>query len=260
MTLAWISDPHFDHIRDRAITGDLRRALQAANVEAIVMTGDIAESATFGKCVDRLKEGTGLPVWFVLGNHDFYGSSIAETHVRAGRFGRWLGKPECAWRGLDATTCLVGVDGWYDFRTGRGERTGIAMNDWYQIHDFLPLSAGAIVAASRALAEQSAELATKKLQAAVQAGYTRIILATHVPPFVECATHRGQPSDPNWAPIMTNVALGDALYAFAVENPDVHLDVLCGHTHDRCDRMVAPNIRVRVGRAEYGKAFFEVVA
>jgi len=257
--LALISDPHFDHIRDRAIRGDFKRAIRAANVGAIVMTGDIAEAGTLDSTMRWLFENVGLPVWFVLGNHDFYGSSIAETHTRARRFERWLGNPDLMGRGIDATTCITGVDGWYDFRAGRCERTRIAMNDWWRIQDFATLSAGGIVAASRALAEQSAELATKKLLAAVQAGYKRILLATHVPPFVECATHEGQPSDPDWAPIMTNVTLGDALYAFATEHPDVHLDVLAGHTHDRCDRMVAPNLRVRVGRAEYGRAFFEVI-
>lgn len=259
MRLALISDPHFDHIRDRVIRGDFKRALRSSGVDAIVMTGDIAEAGTLDGAMRWLFENVGLPVWFVLGNHDFYGASIAETHTKARRFERWLGNPGLMWRGIDSTTCITGVDGWYDFRAGRCERTRIAMNDWYKIHDFMPLSAGAIVAASRLLAEQSAELATKKLQAAVLAGYTRIFLATHVPPFVECATHEGQPSDADWASIMVNVTLGDALYAFAVENLDVHVDVLCGHTHDRCDRMVAPNLRVRVGRAEYGRAFFEVI-
>lgn len=259
MKLALISDPHFDHIRDRAIRGDFKRALRASGADAVVMTGDIAEAATFAKAVRNVGDDADLPVYYVLGNHDLYGGSIAEVHRAAWLAGHWLGAAEVDPVDLGAGRCLIGVDGWYDFRAGRCERTRIAMNDWYQIHDFLPLSAGAIVAASRALAEQSAELATKKLQAAVQAGYTRILLATHVPPFVECATHEGQPSDADWAPIMVNVTLGDALYAFATENPDITLDVLCGHTHDRCDRMVAPNLRVRVGRAEYGRVFFEVV-
>ena len=266
MRLALISDPHFDHIRDRAIRGDFKRAIRAANVDAIVMTGDIAEAGTLYNAVRNVEDtndaGDLMRVFYVLGNHDLYGASIAETHRTARstyHLAKWIGAPDVLADHIDATTCLVGVDGWYDFRVGRCENTRIAMNDWYKIHDFMPLSAGAIVAASRALAEQSAELATRKLQAAVQAGYTRILLATHVPPFLECATHEGQVSDPDWAPIMTNIALGDALYAFATENPDVHVDVLCGHTHDRCDRMVAPNLRVRVGRAEYGRAFFEVI-
>lgn len=259
MRLAHITDPHFDHIRDRAARGDFKRAIRAAKVDAVVMTGDIAEAGTFYNAVRNLRQDTSAPTFFVLGNHDLYGSNIAEVHAIARRLEGWLGDPGKDPADLGSATCLIGVDGWYDFRAGRCENTRIAMNDWYQIHDFMPLSAGAIVAASRALAEQSAELATKKLQAAVQAGYKRIVLATHVPPFVECATHQGQPSDADWAPIMTNVTLGDALFAFATENPDVHVDVLCGHTHDRCDRMVAPNLRVRVGRAEYGRLFFEVV-
>jgi len=259
MKLALISDPHFDHIRDRAIRGEFKRALRSSGVDAIVMTGDIAEAGTLANAVGKVRNDPGLPVYYVLGNHDLYGGAIAEVHAIARRLGGWLGDPDGGPFDLGSRTCLVGVDGWYDFRAGRAERTRIAMNDWHRIHDFMPLSAGGIVAASRLLAEQSAELATKKLQAAVQAGYTRILLTTHVPPFVECATHEGQVSDPDWAPIMTNITLGDALFAFATENPDVHLDVLCGHTHDRCDRLVAPNLRVRVGRAEYGRAFFEVV-
>lgn len=259
MTIALISDPHFDHIRDRAIRGDFNRAIRAAKVDLVVITGDIAEAPTVAKYVRGLDRDTGVPVVFVYGNHDFYGSSIAEVHRESARVGGWLGDPKATPTRLTETTGLIGVDGWYDFRAGRCERTRIAMNDWWRIQDFALLSAGGIVAASRLLAEQSAELATKKLKAAVQAGYTRILLATHVPPFLECATHEGQVSEPDWAPIMTNIALGDALFAFATENPNVSLDVLCGHTHDRCDRMVAPNLRVRVGRAEYGRAFFEVI-
>lgn len=261
MKLALISDPHFDHCQGRHTRGEFNRALRAAAVDLVVITGDIDEGGRASIRCRELGQYLDVPVVFVHGNHDFYGTSLTACRERSvsASWNGWLGMPLANPRDLGSGACLVGVDGWYDFRAGRAERTRIAMNDWYQIHDFMPLSAGGIVAASRLLAEQSAELATRKLQEAVQAGYTRIILATHVPPFVECATHEGQPSDADWAAIMVNVTLGDALFAFATEHPDVHLDVLCGHTHDRCDRMVAPNLRVRVGRAEYGRAFFEVV-
>ena len=257
MILAWLTDPHFDHIRNERDVWALEDRIRTADVGAIVITGDVAEALTFAGYVTALGTMARRVVYYVLGNHDFYGGSIAETRREASKAGAWLGA--CAPVDLGNGACLLGVDGWYDFRAGRGADTRIAMNDWHHIHDFASLNRSAIVAASRALAEQSAELATRKLQAAVQAGYTRILLATHVPPFAEASRHDGKPSDPDWAAVMVNQVLGDTLFAFATEHPEVSVEVLCGHTHEAWDGRLAENLRVRVGRADYGRAFFEVV-
>jgi 3',5'-cyclic AMP phosphodiesterase CpdA len=77
MRLAWATDIHLDHATESA----RRRFCQAVNeqADALVVTGDIAESRILGTALTALATLTELPVYFVLGNHDFYRGSIAGT-------------------------------------------------------------------------------------------------------------------------------------------------------------------------------------
>ena len=77
-----------------------------------LVTGDIGESDSVGRFVDEL--GRIAPIYYVLGNHDYYRSSIDE--VRATLPGGWL--PGLAPVQLTDRTVLLGIDGWGDARCG----------------------------------------------------------------------------------------------------------------------------------------------
>jgi hypothetical protein len=65
--------------------GDIIRVLQRQRdwfkerADALIVTGDIAESRMLGSALTSLPALTERPVYFVLGNHDFYQGSIAAT-------------------------------------------------------------------------------------------------------------------------------------------------------------------------------------
>jgi len=47
----------------------------------------------------------------------------------------------------------------------------------------------------------------------------RLIIATHVPPFLEAALYQGKPSEPAFAPHFVNLAMGNAILELARQNP-----------------------------------------
>jgi hypothetical protein len=55
-----------------------------------------------------------------------------------------------------------------------------------------------------------------------------LLIATHVPPFVEAALYQNKPSDPNYAPHFVNLALGRLIRRVARKHPDKRITVLCG--------------------------------
>ena len=78
MRLAWITDPHLNHVAEECwqrwideVTGH--------GVDGIVITGDISEGDDVVPQLQRLARSLPTPIYFVLGNHDFYQSSIANT-------------------------------------------------------------------------------------------------------------------------------------------------------------------------------------
>lgn len=274
MTLLHVTDPHFEFLPRAQVVafGATCRALaEAEAAEVIVMTGDISTAARCDADMGAFLEGLGdgVQVVAVRGNHDFYGSSIAQ--VRGSRSttagARDARAPfENTVTALRDGTHLVCTDGWYDFRCGSEDQTRLEMSDWHLIDELRGLPRAKLVLACQALAADSVREAINGFAPGLlgprEPGRSqRMVLATHVPPFLECAlAPDGRPSDADWAPIMVNVALGDALRAFAAEHADVDLLVLCGHTHTACDTTIAPNLRVVVGPAEYGQAFVRAVA
>ncbi len=125
MQLAWATDIHLDHATESA----RRRFCQSVNEQAnaLVVTGDIAESLILGSALESLATLTGRPVFFVLGNHDFYRGSVAGTRRQVGYVvGEGLvylnqaGVVE-----LTPTTALVGHDGWADGRLGDLDGSGV---------------------------------------------------------------------------------------------------------------------------------------
>ena len=52
--------------------------------DALVVTGDIAESPTLSSALTSLATLTERPVYFVLGNHDFYRGTVVDTRRQVG--------------------------------------------------------------------------------------------------------------------------------------------------------------------------------
>jgi predicted phosphohydrolase len=85
----------------------------------VVLTGDFAESRSLKRAAKGFGEGPVKPIYFVLGNHDYYGGSIDGTRTVARRLSgylRWLHSAGIVQ--LHRETALVGHEGWYDAQYG----------------------------------------------------------------------------------------------------------------------------------------------
>ncbi|MEZ4406264.1 MAG: metallophosphoesterase [Polyangiales bacterium] len=261
MRAAWVTDPHFDHLDDAAFAR-FAEGVRALAPEALLLTGDLCDARSVEGTLRRVREAVAAPVLFVLGNHDYYGGSVdgvrawaASAHGRDPDL-RWL--PAAGpWRASDGTV-VVGVDGWCDGRAGDPDGSTVLLNDWRMIRDFADVGAMFDVAARKAVMQRLADADAAALTATLDAvcpTAARVVVLTHVPPFVGACWHQGAISNAQWLPWFTCVAVGEALTRAADRWPEVTLDVYCGHTHSAGEHRPRRNLAVFTGPGRYGDAF-----
>ena len=271
MLLAWCSDIHLNFLRDKAgpyrFGQKVAKELQDYSDEpnrAVLVTGDIGEAQNFRPLLEEFIRGVGLRTYFVLGNHDIYGSSVKLVHDKARSLSR--DNPNAVWLTesgvieLGPETCLVGNDGWYDVRNGSPQTSRVEMSDFEHIQDLMTpdvhgwythAARHVLFEKARALADKSA-LAAKKILMEAASRYPKILFGTHVPPFPGAAWHQGKPSDGEWLPWMSSRVMGEAIVEVAQAHEDREFIVLCGHTHGHGEYTALPNVVVRTASAVYG--------
>lgn len=258
MRIAWITDPHVNFIADR----EWFRAILDEKPDGVLITGDIAESKSIRGALLAFAEETTRPIYFVLGNHDFYRSSFAS--VRADVTSAVADVPSLVYlhdRGivrLSDKTALVGVDGWYDGRNGDFDRSSVVLNDFLVIDDLRKHARIGDVGGLRRRMEQYTDADAERLvgfiEKAIDPRLERLIIATHVPPFAGAARHEGKVSGPDHLPFFSNKAIGlavmEATKTFR-ERLGGHVEIYCGHTHSEGVIHPAENLSVYTGAAEY---------
>jgi hypothetical protein len=231
-------------------------ALLREEPDAVLITGDIAEGPTVEPLLSIVAVELKKPIYFVLGNHDFYRGSIRQVReavtALSGRspWLRWL--PATGVVRLGRDVALVGVDGWADGRLGDFVRSPVMLNDYVLIADLAGLTKAALVSRLNDLGDAEAALLAPLLAEALSAS-RRVIVATHVPPFKEACWHEGKISNDDWLPHFTCRAVGQVLRQAALDHPDRKIRVLCGHTHGAGTAEILPNLKVVTGGAEYGE-------
>ena len=259
--IAWGTDWHLDHA-SRETRREFLASVAAKEADALVIAGDVGTALCVEERLRDLAESFSGPVYVVLGNHDFYGSSVAVVRKRIHALAAHTSNLVYLWDErepvvLSEKTTLVGVDGWGDARYGNWSGTQVALNDFRLIHDLSwnvarPLA----VEKLRALGDESALRLRPRLEAAVR-GYHTVLVVTHVPPFREAAWHEGAASDDDWAPYFACKAVGDVLLEAAGVHPERKFVVVCGHTHGGGECTPRPNLRVMTGPAVYGAPTFQ---
>jgi 3',5'-cyclic AMP phosphodiesterase CpdA len=253
MRLAWLTDIHLNFLRPAQLEA-FCDGLLSAGPEALLITGDISEAPQLEGHLRLLEERLARPIYFVLGNHDYYRGSIAEVRERVralcagSRHLRWL--PQAGVVELAPGCALVGHDGWADGRAGDWAGSEVELNDYYRIRELTFPDKPERLAAMTGLA---AEAAAHLRLALAGTRAERVLVATHVPPFAEACWHQGKMSDAQWLPHFTSVAVGEALRQAAQAQPGRKLEVYCGHTHSSGVVRVLPNLEVWTGAAEYGR-------
>lgn len=260
-SIAWITDPHFDHVT-RETWRQWADEVIALAPHALIVTGDISEGDDVTHRLECLADTFDRPIYFVLGNHDFYGKSIAETRRQITELTRdhehlhYLS--DCGPIYLAPDAVLIGDDGWGDASEGDYLQSTVRLNDFEQIDDFRGRSADAWFAILQREGRGSSDRLAKKI-AGLPATVQHVLIATHVPPYREACWYEGHVTDDNWAPFFVCGHVGDALRRAAQANPDRQHRVLCGHTHHEGDTEILPNLIVHTGYSRYGTLSIESI-
>lgn len=250
MWLNWITDCHLD----RAAIAGRRWSLDSLQgvTAPLLSTGDLSNGKRLVADLQILADRVGGPLYYVLGNHDHYGSSIAA--VRDAVIALAEHRPEIQWLPphgvvrLDSETLLVGVDGWSDGRAGNPLVSRLRLNDDRLIAELSERSSALErLMVRRLLADADAKRLKVLLTRAAEQEPQRIIVATHIPPLVEAINPRSRAARPEWYPLLICVAVGRVLQRFASEHPEISLLVLSGHVHAPYEVQAAPNLLIRVG-------------
>jgi 3',5'-cyclic AMP phosphodiesterase CpdA len=255
MKLAWLTDIHLNFLHPEAVETFLRSVAEVP-ADAMLVSGDIGEADDVALHLDALDTALQKPVYFVLGNHDFYRGSIAGVRAKVSALGSAC--PNLHYLStvgvlpLTAETGLVGHDGWADGRLGDYWGSDVELSDWGLITDFEGLDRRLRLVKLHALGDEAATHFRAVLPEAL-ARFRHVLVLTHVPPFREACWYRGQVSSDAWLPHMTCKAVGDALAEAMMARPDRRMTVLCGHTHGAGEAQVLPNLRVLTGGAVYGR-------
>jgi Icc protein len=255
LRLGWLTDLHLNFVSPRKRTA-FYSELRERDLDAVLLGGDIGEADSVTRYLDEIESALKMPIYFVLGNHDFYRGSIAAVRdavarqAEASRWLRWL--PASGVVPLTATTALVGHDSWADGRLGDFFRSEVLLNDYLLISELRGQEKDQRYAQLNALGDEAADFLERRAREAL-AGWRNIVILTHVPPFRESCWHEGRISDDDYLPHFACRAVGDRLAALMRERPEKTMTVLCGHTHSSGTARILDNLTVFTGEAQYGE-------
>src|SRR3990167_5543361 len=258
MKLIWLTDIHLNFL-DEELRCKFYQEIINLNGGIILISGDIAEADSISYLLKEMANEIKKPIYFVLGNHDYYRGQVNEVKSEMIALTdnegllNWL--PACEPILLEDEVVLLGQDGWADGRYGDYANSTISLNDERMIADlFQAKIAGkySLLEKMQELADRDAEKLKQNLsEAMVKHQPKKIIVLTHIPPFEEACLHKGKVSNKDWLPYFSSKATGDVLMKVAKENSETEFLVLCGHTHSEASFQPLKNLTVKVGKAEY---------
>jgi 3',5'-cyclic-AMP phosphodiesterase len=255
LRIGWLTDLHLSFVSPRKRTTFYSR-LRQQDLDAILLGGDIGEADSVPQFLAEIESSLQIPIYFVLGNHDFYGGSIAAVRAAvtrqaaASHWLRWL--PASGVVHLTDATALVGHDSWADGRLGDFFRSAVLLNDYLLISELRGQEKRERYAQLNALGDEAAAFLERRASEAL-ACRRNIIVLTHVPPFRESCWHEGRISDDDYLPHFACRAVGDRLAAIMQDHPGQTMTVLCGHTHSSGSARILGNLIVNTGQAQYGE-------
>lgn len=252
--LIWITDIHEDACTMEELES-FHKIITDQPGKTVLIGGDISNGHKSLDYLYSLVKTVGKPIYFVLGNHDFYGENISKTRIKASNLGNncsslcyLTGNPPIP---LTASTALIGHDGWADGRVGNFLQSTISLGDYYLINDLKPYEGEELLNKLKQLGDDSAETLKKSLEEALNQ-FSNIIILTHVPPFREACCYEGHPCDDNWGPHFVCQVMGEMIVSCAAQNPDKNILILSGHSHNKADVQISHNIRVVTGQVTLG--------
>ena len=253
--IGWCTDIHLDFVEDKTYQDFISEILNA-DLDALFITGDIGNAEHVDIYLQQLITEINIPIYFVLGNHDFYNGSIKHTRKKISHLCQKT--PGLIWvtiRGvmeLTPNTVLLGHDSWADGRLGNYWDSPVMLNDYIHINELSNIGKEERFNQLNKLGDEAANYISYFLNHALE-NYDHVIFMTHVPPFKGACVHDGKIANDDYLPHFSCKAVGDVLYERMIGNQYVDMLVLCGHTHASVEVDVLPNLKVKTGTAEYGK-------
>ena len=258
MKLAWLTDIHLNFIDENSRQKFYQEVVNT-KCEGVLISGDIAEAPCLVDILNEIAEYIDKPIYFVLGNHDYYRGKINEVHDAMTALSKeqkklfWL--PASGINKFENNTFLIGQDGWADGRLGDYQNSRVVLNDSRMIADLFQekiLGKYQLLEKMQKLADSDAMKLQNDLELAINQNPKKIIVLTHVPPFKETCLHQGEISSDDWLPYFSSRVVGDVLTNVSKQNPEIEFLVLCGHTHSAAN-VCYGNLAVEVGKADYGR-------
>ncbi|MGH7194395.1 MAG: metallophosphoesterase family protein, partial [Candidatus Saccharimonadales bacterium] len=231
--VVWLTDIHLNFLKAAGVEAFLRQVADASPA-VLLIGGDIGEAPDVVGRLRVIGERFDCPIYFVLGNHDYYFGSIRRVRTEVEELCRE--QTNLAFL-TTAGVCelapgvgLLGHDGWADARLGDYERSLVMMNDYRLIEELAGVAKRERWPLLREMGDAAAAHVDRWLPEAL-ARYDRVFFLTHVPPLREACWYQGQISNDEWLPHFTCLAVGQTLLKIMRDYPERRLTVLCGHTH-----------------------------
>jgi len=260
MRVAWLTDIHLEWLNQKSRKAFFE-SIADERPDVVLLGGDICNFDFLEPWLLKFHKKVQVPIYFCLGNHDYYNSSIFEVRELA----RFITKTHDQINWLPATGVvqlsrdvgLIGHGGWGDGRAGSFFDSSLSLNDFRYINELSGLRKHEQLEQIHLLGSEAADYLTVQVEVAAKR-YGKVIVLTHVPPFPEACLYMGKPSEEG-LPFFCCKASGDALKAVAENNPGMQFLVLSGHTHDAADVQIADNLRCVVAASEYGRPDFKIL-
>ena len=255
MKITWLTDIHLEFV-DPPKLNRFIESVRKKGSDAVLISGDIGVAENTTNYLTQIAAKCAVPIYFVLGNHDFYRGSIKQVRANVSRLCQrksdlfWLSEIDPVW--LNKKVALVGHDGWGDGRYGSLFQSKLMLNDFELIDElsYLLFPTKKMEVLNR-LGDEAAQHIENQLNKALPK-CKKVVVLTHVPPFPEASRHAGGPSDDHGLPYFACKAVGDILVKFATSYPNHSFLVLCGHTHNAAHVHKLPNLEIKCGGARYG--------
>ena len=137
--IAWITDPHLNFLSDNALEKFISQ-IQEESLDTLLIGGDIGEATSISFYLDKLEQSLDFPIYFVLGNHDFYNGSLSQVRDEIREISSASEKlfflDDIPYVELTKDVVLVGHSSWVDGRLGNYNDSQVMLNDYILIEEF----------------------------------------------------------------------------------------------------------------------------
>lgn len=240
--LLWATDLHLNYFSDEYIINFAKSIKeQYKSASGLIISGDISIGTRLEKDLKNLLYGIQLPIYYVLGNHDYWYLSFNEIDKICSNLDKYNGL-------FNLNKCVIdigddkiisGFNGWYDCRLG-SINNDYFMNDWVKILDFAnknPIE----------ISQNRSFLSFGFKERILKNDYINknIIVVTHFPPFKTLIKNKNDIKC-YYGSSDSGLILNDLKPFFK------KIICLCGHTHSKA-KLIKDNLYCYVGEACRGK-------